>query len=149
MTKYELIKHHLKQSMKMGDRSTTDNLRYLIANIQKYAKDRRTEITDDIVNEVVKKSIKEIDKSIEAYKKGSRQDLIAKERNEKKLLESYMPKTLTEEELETMVDKAVSDFDKDLVKKNMGDLMKKIKEDNKGENLDMRIVSKLVKGKLS
>jgi uncharacterized protein YqeY len=88
------------------------------------------ELTDEEIIGVISKEIKKRKEAIELYEKGNRQDLAEKEKRELEILESYMPKQLSEEELLKIIDetiKSVGSSSPSDVGKVMKELMPKVK----------------------
>ena len=88
------------------------------------------DLTDEEIIGVISKEIKKRKEAIELYEKGNRQDLAEKEKRELEILESYMPKQLSEEELLKIIDetiKSVGASSPSDVGKVMKELMPKVK----------------------
>jgi len=90
-------------AMKTGDAEKRDTLRYVLSEIKKERIDTRKELNDDDVMKIVKSSLKKRRESLEMFKQGNRQDLVSKIEAEIKLVESYLPKQMSAEELEKIV----------------------------------------------
>ena len=124
MTLKDQLMEDLKTSMKSGDRQRTDALRLLRAAIQRFEVDRTDSknanygipITEDDYLGVVQKEIKQRRDSIEQFEKGNRPDLVAKEQVELDILQTYLPKQLSREEVaarvETIIQREGKDFRK-------------------------------------
>ena len=98
------IDEDFKTALKSKDLIKVETLRMLKAALGNYLIDKRKETADDselIV--LIQKQVKMRQEAIESYKKGNRQDLVAKETQEKGVLEAYLPTGLTDEELTTLV----------------------------------------------
>jgi uncharacterized protein YqeY len=94
--------------MKRHDSMTVDTLRFLIsaaknAAIAKYGIDADTKNTDADVLDVVKKQVKTHKESVEAFEKAGRKELAEKEKAQLVILESYLPKELSDEELKALL----------------------------------------------
>lgn len=140
------ILEDLKSAMKNKDKETLSVIRMVKGAIQMSELDKKRELTDDEVIGVISKEIKTRKEAIKEFEKGAREDLIQKNNAEIKILEKYLPKQLTKEELESVINKAF-----ELVKpesiKDMGKVMKEVKPQVVGK-ADMGEVSKLIKEKL-
>ena len=91
----------LKQAMKSGDTVKRDTLRMLISSV-KYAEIAKlAALTDADVLGVISKDVKRHQESIDAFKLGKRADLVAKEEAELAVLQSYLPKQLSRDEIVT------------------------------------------------
>ena len=89
----------LRQAMKAGDTVRRDTLRMLIASVNNAEIARQSALTDADILGVVSKEVKRHQESIDAFKKGNRADLVAKEEAEMAVLQSYLPKQMSREEI--------------------------------------------------
>jgi len=143
----QIIKE-LKEAQKRGDRVCISTLRMLLAAIknEEIAKKKRGKLSDEEIQEVIRREAKKHKDSIESYKAGGREDLVKKEEAELKILTRYLPKQLSNEELVHIIGdvikkigaKSPADFGK-----VMGQVMKQVKG-----KADGSVVSKMVKEKL-
>ena len=147
MTLLERISNDIKTAMKSGDRARVDALRFALAGVQgaekdKYAKQPGVALTDDEAVAVLQKDIKRRKEAIELFKKGNRPDLVKKEEADLAIIGEYVPKELSMEEIEKVVDdlrvKGASDFNS-----LMRDAMKELKG-----RADGKIVGEIIKRKL-
>lgn len=93
----------LKAAMKGGDKTRVATLRLLIAALKNERIQAGREITADEVEAAVRRAVKQRKDSIEQYAKGGRQDLVDAEKAELAVLESYLPKGLSESDLEAAI----------------------------------------------
>ncbi|OGO41537.1 MAG: aspartyl-tRNA amidotransferase, partial [Chloroflexi bacterium RBG_16_58_8] len=89
----------LKQAMKAGETVRRDTLRMLIASVNNAGMAKQAALTDADVLGVVAKEVKRHQESIDAFKKGNRADLVAKEQAEMAILQAYLPRQLTRDEI--------------------------------------------------
>jgi uncharacterized protein YqeY len=93
------ITEDVKQAMKSGDTVKRDTLRMLLSAI-KYAESAKLAPLDEgEILGVISKDVKRHQESIDAFKKGNRQDLVDKEAAEQAILQSYLPQQLSREEI--------------------------------------------------
>src|SRR5688572_8121056 len=145
------IKAALTGAMKAGDKPRTGALRL----IQSALKNRDIELRgaadppddDTIVNEVLQKMVKQRRESIDMYKKGGRDELADAEAAEIAVIELFLPKQMSDEEIGGLVDALVAETGASSVKE-MGRVMALVKERHAGQ-LDMSKASQMVKAKLS
>ena len=97
----------LREALKSRDRLRTSVLRLLGALIKNREIEKRGELDDQEIIQAVIASCKLRKEAIEQYVKGGRDDLAAKEAAELKLLESYLPPPLSQEELRQKVEEAI------------------------------------------
>ena len=147
---YETISNDMKEAMKAHDKDSLNTIRLLKSAIDMYLVNNkldRNTCSDEIVVDVVSKQVKTHKESIEEFKKGNRQDLVDKLLKEIELLSKYLPKQLTEEEINTEIDK-VFDKVKPTSVKDMGLIMKELTHIFKGK-ADMKTVNEIVRSKLN
>lgn len=89
----------LKTALRSGDKVKTQTIRLVISAIGYAEIARQTALTDADILGVMQKEVKQRQESIEAFKKGNRPDLVAKEEAEMAVLSAYLPKQLTREEI--------------------------------------------------
>jgi uncharacterized protein len=89
----------LKQAMKSGATVKRDTLRLLISSINYAESAKQTPSSDADVLGAVAKEVKRHQESIDAFKKGNRPDLVAKEEAEMVVLQGYMPKQFSRDEI--------------------------------------------------
>ena len=147
---YETISNDMKEAMKAHDKDSLNTIRLLKSAIDMYLvnnKMERNSCSDEIVIDIVIKQVKTHQESIEEFKKGNRQDLVDKLLKEIDLLSKYLPKQLTEEEINSEIDK-VFDKVKPTSMKDMGLIMKELTPIFKGK-ADMKTVNEIVRSKLN
>lgn len=136
-----------KVAMKSKDNLKSSTLSFLRAQIKNVCIDKKKEKLDDSdVIAIIKKQVKQRQDSIENFKSGGRQDLVDKEQKELKILESYLPKELSKEELAKMVDDEIKNSGATSMK-DMGKIMKEVLAKASGR-ADNKLVSDLVRLKL-
>ncbi len=101
------IDQDLNQALKVGDQAGLSTLRLLKNGLSAAAKDKQTALSDDEAIKIVAKEVKQRRESISSYKRGGRNDLVAKEQAEIELLEQYLPAQLSDEELARVVEQAI------------------------------------------
>ncbi len=144
---YERIKNDIVAAMKEKDMLKLQTLRGIKGDTDKEHIDKKVEITDDLVLTMISRGIKSRKESITEFEKGNRQDLIDKTEEEIKLLQTYLPEQMTEEELNKTIDEVFEKV-KPQSEKDMGQIMKELTPLVKGK-ADMKEVSTKIKEKLS
>lgn len=124
-----------------------DTLRMFVAEVQKYEIDSKKPADDSKILQIINKMIKQRMDSIDQFDAGGRSDLAEKERDEVSVLSKYKPKQLTEEEIVSIVEKAINETQANSMQ-DIGKVMGILKSSIAGK-ADMGIVSKIVKDKLS
>ncbi len=146
MSTLNQINSDLKAAMLSKDNLTRDTLRMLISEIKRYEIDNRVEADDSVVLATLKKMIKQRKDSIEQFEKGGRSDLSKIEKDELLILNKYMPEMMSEEAIDELVTKTISEVGA-TGPQDMGKVMGHLKG-SIGDSADMGLVSKIVKEKL-
>lgn len=141
------IKEEMKTAMKSGDRDRLKVIRLILAAINQIEIDSRTILEDNDIIKTINKMVKQRRDSIAQFSKGGRDDLVEIETNEITILENYLPKKLSDSELDTIIAEAVSNLKADNMK-DMGKVMNTVKHAIEGR-ADMSLVSSKVKARLS
>ena len=143
----QLITNDMKLALKAQDKSALKAIRMILGAIKQKEIDERIDLDDTQVMAVIQKMVKQRKDSISQFSDAGRTDLVEVEEAELSIINNYMPKQLSEAEIEVAVEKAISDSGADSMK-DMGKLMGILKGQLDGQ-ADMGLVSKLIKSKLS
>ena len=143
----QLITNDMKLALKAQDKSALKALRMILGAIKQKEIDERIDLDDTQVMAVIQKMVKQRKDSISQFSDAGRTDLVEVEEAELSIINNYMPKQLSEAEIEAAVVKAISDSGADSMK-DMGKLMGILKGQLDGQ-ADMGLVSQLIKSKLS
>ena len=143
----QLITDDMKLAMKAQDKPALKAIRMILGAIKQKEIDVRIELDDNQVMAVIQKMVKQRKDSISKFSDAGRTDLVEVEEAELLIINKYMPKQLSQDEIEAAVVKAISDTGADSMK-DMGKLMGILKGQLDGK-ADMGQVSQLIKSKLS
>jgi len=141
------ITEHMKDAMRSGDTKRRDAIRLLQAAIKQREVDDRVEMDDVAVIAVIEKMIKQRKDSITQYVAAKREDLADIERYEVSVLQAYMPKALSDSEIEGIVEEVIASTGAKK-QQEMGKVIAVLKPKLAGQ-ADMGKVAALVKNKLS
>jgi len=146
MTLQERLSQEMKSAMLAKDANRLSTLRLLKSVIGYLLVERKTETLPDAeFVSIVQKEVKKRRDAIEQYEKGGRPELAAKEKTEIPVLEAFLPKALSPEELEQLVKTTITETGA-TSKKDMGSVIKAIQAKAAGQ-ADGKTISGLV-GKL-
>ena len=143
----EKITVDMQDAMRSKDSEKLNAIRLLQSSIKQKEVDDRVEIDDTMILNIIEKMLKQRRDSIEAFKKANRNDLVAKEEFEVKLLQTYMPEPLSTEDVEKEIDCAIKATDAKSMK-DMGTVMSAVKLKVSGR-ANMAEVSQKIKEKLT
>src|SRR5437868_5734221 len=102
MLKKRLLDDQLN-ALKKGDSKLLGLLRYILSQVQNKEIEKKEELKDTEVLVVLKKTQKELKEAIEGAEKGQRQDLVEQNQKQLELLKTYLPKEISDSELEKEV----------------------------------------------
>ena len=144
----ETIKLELLKATKDKNTIVRDTLRLALSEIKKNEIATNSSLSSPSqITSIIQKMIKQRQESISIYEKAERKDLADKEKNEVNVLQKYLPKQLTSEEVLTAISDAITSTNaKEL--KDMGQVMSNLKQKIQGR-ADMGEVSKKVRDILS
>ena len=138
----------LTAAMKAQDAARTSTLRMVKAAMMNRQVEKGAELEDDDMQKLLRSLVKQRRDSIEQYEKAGRQELVDKESAEIAVIETYLPKAASREEIEQAVAAAIAETGANSMK-DMGKVMKSVQAALAGKNADGRLVSEVVKSKLS
>lgn len=139
----------LKSAMKGGNKEKVSVLRFLLSNLKnrRIEKGRDAVLTDEEIVQVIMTSIKQRRDAIEQFGRGGRHDLVQKEETELGILQSYLPRQLSEEELVETIRQVIAETGA-VGPKDIGKVMKAVMAAVSGR-AEGSVVSAKVKSLLS
>ena len=143
----ERILNDIIESMKSKDKERLATLRLLKGAMQLEEINKKGELDDSEIINLISKQIKTRRESIEEFKKANRLDLADKTEKEVGILSSYMPEQLSEEEILKLIDEAFNEV-KPTSMKDMKNIMAYLNPKITGR-ADKGYVSKVIREKLS
>ena len=143
----EKILNDLKNAMKNQNKDLLSVVRMVKGAIQMEEIKVKHELSDDEVIGIISREIKTRKESIKEFEKGGRTDLIEKTSKEVEILNKYMPKQMTEEEIDAVINDVFATVNPEKPS-DMGKVMGAVTPLVKGK-ADMSLVSAKIKEKLS
>ena len=143
----EKLKKDMIEAMKAKDKERLTVNRMVKAALDKERIDKKVEVTDDLLIDVVNKQIKMRNDSIEEFKKAGRDDLVKQNEFEVEVLMNYLPEQLSDEEVEEIINNVFNEINPTGMRE-MGKVMQAVTPKVKGKT-DMKKVSEIIKNKLS
>lgn len=141
------ITEAMKAAMKAKEKERLSAIRLIQAEIKRIEVDERIEVDDSRVIAILDKMLKQRKDSIQQFEAAGRQELADIEKAEIAVIQAFLPAALSEEELNTMIDQAISTSGAESVR-DMGKVMGILKPQVQGR-ADMGAVSQAIKSKLS
>ncbi|MSQ77614.1 MAG: GatB/YqeY domain-containing protein [Nitrospiraceae bacterium] len=148
MSLHDRLSDDLKTAMKARDQLRMDVIRMIKAALLNKEIELKKNLDDAEMSKVMTTMLKQRRESIEQYQKAKRDDLAAKEIKEITIIEGYLPKAASTEDIAQAVDTAIKETGASSMK-DMGNLMKAVMVKLAGQTVDGKQVSDLVKSKLS
>ena len=140
------IQDAMKTAMKSGDKERLAVVRLMLSAMKQVEVDERIELDDERVLGILDKMVKQRRESISQYEQGGRDDLASKEQAEIDVIADFLPQPLSDEEIETIINDAISQTGAESMK-DMGKVMGIIKPQITGR-ADMGAVSGKIKALL-
>lgn len=138
---YDEIQAEIKQAMIAKDNVKRDCLRTIMSDIKNLTVNAGKPITDNICMQVLQKSVKTHNDSIEQFKNANRLDLAEQETTELQYISKWIPKTLSEDETRNVLIDLMKTQNIAQGKQNFGMVMKLLKDRS---DIDKKLASKIL-----
>jgi uncharacterized protein YqeY len=109
MSLSEQIQKDMYAAMKNGEKDKTVTLRSALSKLKDKRIDKQDDLSEQEELQVIKTMVKQRYESIEMYEKGGRDDLVAKEKTELEILETFLPQMMGAEELGTLINAVIAE----------------------------------------
>lgn len=139
----EKLMNDLKNAMKDKNEIRKNTVQMVRAAILQIEKDKGIKVEDEKIIEIIAKEVKGKKDALLDFEKAEREDLINQTKEEISILEEYLPKQLTKEEIKNEVEKVIADIGATSMK-DMGAVMKESKA-RIGAAADGRAINEVVK----
>ncbi len=146
MTLRSEIQEKQYDAMKQGDADKLSILRLLMSAIKNEEIELKRELNDEETQAVVGRQVKQLNDSIKDFEAGGRSDLVEKTQKEVEVLKEYLPEQLSDEELESIIDKKITELSAG--PQDIGKVMGAVMKEAKGK-ADGNKVREIVSKKLS
>ena len=143
MSLSEKLMADLKESMKNKDSIKKSVVTLIRAAVKQKEVDDRVTLTDDDIQDIISKQLKQRKDALVDFERAGRQDLVDETNQEIEIIASYLPQQLTDEELETIVADAIKEINAQSMK-DRGKIMGIVNEVAKGR-ADGKRISDLTK----
>ena len=104
----ERVAEEMREALKAGQRVRLAALRLLSASVKNREVELRRELSEDEFREVASREVKRRVEALEAYESAGREDLAAREREERDVLQAYVPEQLSDEEVNALIEEAIA-----------------------------------------
>jgi uncharacterized protein YqeY len=133
----------MKLAMKSGNKIELDTIRMMRAQIKSASIDKKDDLDEAELAQVLQKEAKKRKEAIELYRQGNREDLVKKEESELSIIAKYLPEQLSEKALEDIIQASIESLEV-ISEKDMGRVMGAIMPKVKGK-ADGKLVQQKVK----
>ena len=152
MSLREKINKQFNTALKSQNKTLVSTLRLILAAIKERdianrTKDKKDAANDDEIIKVLRKMKKQRQDSVDLYKKGGRQELSEIEEQEIKIIDSFLPKQLSDEETKKICEEIIKSMGTSSLK-DIGKIMGSLKQ-KYSDSIDFSKVNVIVKGLLS
>lgn len=137
----------VNEALKAGDKDRVAVLRILVCELQNEAKRSQKQLDEEAELAVLRREFKRRQESIEAFRAGGRDDLVAFEEYAAGIIEGLLPKQMDEVELSRLIDRVISETGVSSPR-DMGKVMSAVMAEG-GVRVDGKTASRLVKERLS
>jgi uncharacterized protein YqeY len=141
------LDEELKAAMRSSDAVRRDSLRMVLAAVQKAEKEGKHGLADDEMLGILTRELKVRRESVDTFRAGGREDLVAKEEAAIAVVSEFMPQPLSEAELRTLVEQAIAETGA-ASPRDMGKVMGWLSPKTRGRS-DGKVVSQLVTQRLA
>ncbi len=141
------LQDSVKEALKAGDKDRVSALRMVVCELQNEAKRNREPLDEAGELAVLRRELKKRQESVEAFRAGGRDDLVAFEEFAAGIIENLLPKQLDEAGLAALIDRAVAETGASSPR-DMGKVMAAVMAEG-GVRVDGKLASRLVKERLS
>ena len=128
---FNTIKSDMYDAMKAREKVKSNALRTALSKIKDKQIEKREPLNDDEIIKVLRALVKQRDESIKLYIDAGRDDLADEEKLEKKYLETYLPKMLSNEEVTIIVETVIKDLNANSIN-DIGKIMPVVMKRGKG-----------------
>ena len=130
-------------AMKSGDKIKTNILRTLLSTLKEKQIEKKEDINEDEYLSIIKRLVKQLKESADAYQKAGRSELYEKEVSELDILKEYLPEILSEQQTLDLVKEVIGETSANSLS-DMGKVMSLIMQKSNGK-VDGKIANRLVK----
>ncbi len=141
------IQEDMKAALRAQDKQRLGVVRLILAAIKQVEVDERIEVDDTRISQILNKMLKQRRDSITQYSQAKRDDLVAQERLEEGIIQSYLPPPFSENDIDGLLSEVIAQLGATSVK-DMGKVMAEMKEKLQGR-ADMALLSKKLKERLT
>ena len=142
MTHFEKVQADMYTAMKSGDKEKANTLRNVLSKLKDKQIEKREALSNEEEIKILQTLVKQRKESIELYEKGGRDELVAIERQEMEIINSYLPKMMSDDSIKNIVKSVIESLGANSMA-DMGKVMPEVMKQGKGL-IDGKIAQKFV-----
>ena len=131
MTHFEKVQADMYTSMKSGDKEKANTLRNVLSKLKDKQIEKREALTSEEEIKILQTLVKQRKESIDLYEKGKRNELVAIERQEMEIINSYLPKMMSDDSIKNIVKSVIESSGANSMA-DMGKVMPEVMKQGKG-----------------
>jgi hypothetical protein len=143
----ERLVEEMKQAMKSNEKLRLSTIRMIRTSVKNKEIEVRKKLEDEEIQRVIQGMLRKSEESVEQFRAGGRMDLVEKETQEMEILKSFLPKSLSQEEILKVIDETIQENQASSLK-DLGKVMKSVMSKLAGK-ADGKLINQLVKERLS
>ena len=131
MTHFQKVQADMYTAMKSGDKEKANTLRNVLSKLKDKQIEKREALTSEEEIKILQTLVKQRKESIELYEKGGRDELVAIERQEMEIINSYLPKMMSDDSIKNIVKSVIESSGANSMA-DMGKVMPEVMKQGKG-----------------
>ena len=131
MTHYEKVQADMYTAMKSGDKEKANTLRNVLSKLKDKQIEKREALSNEEEIKILQTLVKQRKESIDLYEKGGRSELVAIEKKEMNIINSYLPKMMSDENIKDIVKNVIEASGANSIS-DMGKVMPEVMKQGKG-----------------
>jgi uncharacterized protein len=143
----ERLVTEMKEAMKSNEKLRLSTIRMIRSAVKNKEIELRAKLDDEGIQRVIQGMVRKGEESVVQFEAGGRPDLVEKEKKEIKILKSFLPQSLSQEEIIKIIEQSMEETQASSLK-DLGKLMKSVMPKLQGK-ADGKLVNQLVKERLS
>ena len=131
MTHFQKVQADMYTAMKSGDKEKANTLRNVLSKLKDKQIEKREALTNEEEIKILQTLVKQRKESIDLYEKGKRNELVAIERQEMEIINSYLPKMMSDDSIKNIVKSVIESLGANSMA-DMGKVMPEVMKQGKG-----------------
>ena len=131
MTHFEKVQADMYTAMKSGDKEKANTLRNVLSKLKDKQIEKREALSNEEEIKILQTLVKQRKESIELYEKGGRDELVAIERQEMEIINSYLPNMMSDDSIKNIVKSVIESSGANSMA-DMGKVMPEVMKQGKG-----------------